>query len=150
MQPKQVMAIKPKAWICSSITAETHTASEDVVHTTLSFQSGGNYDFLKEILSVMPVVNPYLYQDGNRGFLKLVFRDNSFLPCWVRTLTDWYFISEMGIFFWIFTKITSNFSETLKIHKLVMITVLQSEWCNTHMNNSFLLGSSLCNYWQSE
>lgn len=31
--------------------------------------------------------------------LKLVLRDNIFLPYWVRTLTDQNFISEMSIFF---------------------------------------------------
>lgn len=78
--------------------------------------------------------------------LKLVFRENSSLPCWVRVLTDGYFIYEMCNFFWIFTKITSDFSETLTMNDLPMITVLQPEWSNTRMNRRFLPLSSLLTY----
>lgn len=57
----QVMAIKPKAWICSRITTETDTASEAGCRPHLVFTVKANNDFLKEILSMTPVMNPYSY-----------------------------------------------------------------------------------------
>lgn len=57
----QVMAIKSKVQICSSITTETDRASEAACRPYWVFRVEANNDFLKEILSAMPAVHPYSY-----------------------------------------------------------------------------------------
>lgn len=75
-----------------------------------------NDDFLKEMLSMMPVLNPYSFKMKIEVCLKLLVRDNGFLLCWVRTLTDRWNVQ----FFWIYTLISEDLSETVTIHGLAM------------------------------